>query len=304
MYVVYLGLGHTLLCKTAKSSTIKRYLTEAASRIQQRRKAHLLAHPRANLPWLSPIRTHGDNKLAPEITDCLKEIHRWENMKDRREPLTTDMIHFQQTQCLPFTPHSVENVMLDWEVIGIYAGLRLSEWAQEDHVRHRDQVKLTIDGSPTAFLINDLEFFQKGRRRLDRSAALRRPYLVEQVDVRWRYQKNGEKNEKKTFVRIGRSIRDRGTSTLCAVSAWLRVAQRWVDLKLDEMHPLAVFTDSGLPSGTIEFIRPAHINAALRTAARAVYNITAHKVLARFPPIRFVREHVLLFTRRESNNRT
>jgi hypothetical protein len=133
--------------------------------------------------------------------------------------------------------------------------------------------------------------------------SLRRPY-VEQINVRWRYQKNGDKNEKKTFVRIGRSNRDRGTSTLCAVSAWLRVAQRWVDLKLDDMHPLAVFTDSGLPSGTIEFIRPAHINAALRTAARAVYNITAHKVLARFPPIRFVREHVSLFTRRESNNRT
>jgi hypothetical protein len=46
-------------------------------------------------------------------------------MKDRREPLTTDMIHYQQTQCLPLTPHSVDNVMLDWEVIGIYAGLRL-----------------------------------------------------------------------------------------------------------------------------------------------------------------------------------
>jgi hypothetical protein len=36
-----------------------------------------------------------------------------------------------------------------------------SEWAQADHVRHRYQVKLTIDGSPTAFLITDLEFFQK-----------------------------------------------------------------------------------------------------------------------------------------------
>jgi hypothetical protein len=88
-----------------------------------------------------------------------------------------------------------------------------SEWAQADHVRHRYQVKLTIDGSPTAFLITDLEFFQQGRRRLDRSAALCRPYLVEQIDVRWRYQKNGEKNEKKTFVQIGRSNQVYSTSS-------------------------------------------------------------------------------------------
>ena len=46
MYVVYLGLGHTLLCKTVKSKTIKRYVTEAAGRVQQRRTAYQLAHPR------------------------------------------------------------------------------------------------------------------------------------------------------------------------------------------------------------------------------------------------------------------
>jgi hypothetical protein len=77
----------------------------------------------------------------------------------------------------------MDNVMFDWEVIGIYAGLRLSEWAQEDHVRHRDQVKQTIDGSPTAFLIDDLQFFMQGSRRISRPDALRRPYLVQQKSM-------------------------------------------------------------------------------------------------------------------------
>ena len=40
-----------------------------------------------------------------------------------------------------------------------------------------------------AFLISDLEFFGENRRRMTLSDALRRPYLVQQVDVRWRYQK-------------------------------------------------------------------------------------------------------------------
>jgi hypothetical protein len=37
--------------------------------------------------------------------------------------------------------------MLDSEVIGIFAGTRLGEWAQEDHVRRLDQTRPSIDGT-------------------------------------------------------------------------------------------------------------------------------------------------------------
>jgi hypothetical protein len=114
------------------------------------------------------------------------------------------------------------------------------------------------------------------------SDALRQPYLARLADVRWRYQKNGTKNEKKMFVRVGRAGYVHSASNLCAVSAWLRIAQRWVDLKLTDDHPLAVFTDSGDAAGKLEFIRPTHINHALRSAATAVYNVTDPNDLARF----------------------
>jgi hypothetical protein len=278
MYVVHLGLGHTLQCKTIMSGTISRYINQAANRIMEFRQRHALAFPKSNLTWFHPCRRHGSSKMAPEIQSCLAEIKRWENMKDRREPLTTDMIYFQKLQCSAATPHSVDQAMYDWEVTGIYAGLRLSEWAQKDHVRCRDQVQKTIDGDPTAFIIGDLEFFGENKRRMTRADALQRPYLVQQVDVRWRYQKNGTKNEKKSFVRIGRGV----DAILCGVSAWLRIVKRWVALELDETHPLAVFTSSGLASGPLEFIRPTHINSALRKAATAVYNVTDQKDLDRF----------------------
>jgi hypothetical protein len=158
--------------------------------------------------------------MAPEITACLKEVERWEHMKDRREPLTVDMIYFQQTLCRPSTPHSIEQALYDWEVTGIYGGFRLTEWAQKENVRRLDQIKLTIDGAPAAFTINDLQFKGDNNRWMNRREALQRPYLVKQAIVRWRFQKNGTKNEKKTFVRISS-----GDSTLCAVSAWLRIAQ-------------------------------------------------------------------------------
>jgi hypothetical protein len=279
MYVVHLGMGHTLLCKTIKSGTIRKYVKQAASKLQARRQSYQRHHPNTILPWFSPIRAHGDTKIAPHIESCIKEIHRWESMQDRREPLTTDMIHWHKLQCLPSAPHSVANALFDWQVCGIYAGFRLSEWAQEDHVRHRDRIKLTIEGTPTAFIIDDLQFFGENRRTMSRADALRRPYLVQQVDARWRYQKNGTRGEKKTFVRIGQG---RSSCTLCAVSAWLRIAERWSVLNLDALHPLAVFTDNGLANGKPAFIRPCHINAALRAAATAVYNITDPKALARF----------------------
>jgi hypothetical protein len=278
MYVVYLGMGHTLLCKTVKSRTIKSYVTDAAATVQRRREAYARAHPSTTLSWFCPIRPHGDTKFAPPIAACLKEVQRWENMENRREPLTTDMVQFQKTLTCPSKPHSLEQALYDWWVCGIYAGFRKSEWAQDEHVRFRHQVKLTIDDQPVAFLIDDLEFFGENRRRMTLAYALRFPHLVQQIDLRWRFQKNGNKNEKKTFVRIGRGH----SATLCAVSAFMRIAQRWLELNLPRDHPLAVFTNDGTASGTPDFIRSPHINDALRNAARVVYNVTAAADLARF----------------------
>ena len=85
--------------------------------------------------------------------------------------------------------------MYDWETTGIYAGFRLSEWAQEEHVQRLDQVKLAIDGEPTAFLINDLEFRKDNGCTMTRGKALQIPSLVQQVLVRWRFQKMGPKTK-------------------------------------------------------------------------------------------------------------
>jgi hypothetical protein len=167
--------------------------------------------------------------------------------------------------------------MYDWETTGIYAGFRLSEWAQDDHVARLDQVKCAIDGEPTAFLIDDLEFRKENGRHMSRSEALQHPRMVRQVLVRWRFQKNGTKGEKKTFVRISS-----GDFSLCAVSAWLRIVRRWADLGLGNKHPLAVFSDDGLAAGNVQFIQSHHINETLQHAAKLVYNITDPAALARF----------------------
>jgi integrase len=192
-------------------------------------------------------------------------------------PLTKTMIIHQKTCSLQLPPHSVITVMYQWQVISIYAGPRPSEWAQPAHVRTFSQVLTNpFDGLPRAFILDDVEYFTANRRRIIRPAALEAPLTVQQIDIRWRWQKNGTRNQKKTFVRIP------GDPLLCAVSAWLRISQRYLDLRVPPSYPLAIFTDTGLLTGTVDFIRPVHIETALRQAAQQVYNITDPADLAKF----------------------
>ena len=96
MYVVHLGMGHTLLAKSIKSETIRRYINEAGTSVLERRQIHQRKFPQVQFTWFHPCRNHGESKAAPTITACLDEIKRWENMPNRREPLTIDMIYHQQ----------------------------------------------------------------------------------------------------------------------------------------------------------------------------------------------------------------
>ena len=73
-YSVHLVGGHTLLCKTIVSGTIKRYLSAAAE----------LSRP-ANL--LNPCLDIMGN-MSRYINNILKELKIWESVPNRREPVT------------------------------------------------------------------------------------------------------------------------------------------------------------------------------------------------------------------------
>jgi hypothetical protein len=74
MYVVHLGMGHTLLYHTIKEETIRQYLNEAGTRILESRQNYKMRFPQAQLTWFHPLRNHGESKMAPGITDCLNKI--------------------------------------------------------------------------------------------------------------------------------------------------------------------------------------------------------------------------------------
>lgn len=77
-YTAHLASGATLLCKTIKPGTIKRYLSVAA-------KLSVL-NQMAN-PTLNPM-----GKSSAFIRDILRKTQGLESMPNKREPVTKDII--------------------------------------------------------------------------------------------------------------------------------------------------------------------------------------------------------------------
>jgi len=272
MYTIDLAMGHTLLCMSIKSETIKIYIKVAADHISESRRRALTGLPNESFQWIDPRLDITTGKLSKRITSITDEVRRWEKIANRREPVTTRMITYGALKCDPLKPFCIDNVMYDWTVIGIYTGVRLTEWAQPKS----GFVKLKTD-EPKAFMWQDVEFRGVNNRRMTISEGLENPSLVHTVRLTWREQKNGQNGEKKTIVRSP------ANKTLCAVSAVIRVMERFQALGLDKKeYPLAVFTSNGLVTGKMRFVRAPHIEVYLQRAAKNVYNITNKEELQRF----------------------
>lgn len=79
-------------------------------------------------------------------------------------------------------------------------------------------------------------------------------------------QKNGEHGETRIFTR------NAARPTICPVTAWLQIFQRFHTLRGLSPHiPLCVYLPPGL--GKVQFITARDIEAVLRSTAAAVYNL-------------------------------
>lgn len=119
LYACYLAKGSTLLCKSIKADTIRRYL-DAASRVYLEESLSKVYDPRHDI----------SGKLSPHIRSVLNEVHRWESMPEWKEPVMLEML-----ECIKDDLNSDKNpiaqALFDWNIIGHYYGFRLSEWAQQ-----------------------------------------------------------------------------------------------------------------------------------------------------------------------------
>ena len=118
-YTVHLATGHTLMCKTIASGTIKIYLNVAA---ELSRPANMM-----NL-CLDII-----GKSSRYINDIIKELKRWESMPNCREPVTKEMIEYiiNKGKSIKDNKDNIYSSFGDWLVLGEQAGFKRKEWAKD-----------------------------------------------------------------------------------------------------------------------------------------------------------------------------
>ena len=147
-YTAHLASGATLLCKTIKSDTIKRYLSAASE---------LSAPAQMMNPTLDLM-----GNLSVFIKDIIHEVKRWETMPNRREPLTKEMTEYildKGEKSKKTNPDNLYSAMGDWLILGEQAGFRRKEWAQDRTYLHKHkEFQRNVDGSSAAFILTDMEF--------------------------------------------------------------------------------------------------------------------------------------------------
>ena len=259
LYALHLAQGETLLCRSIKSGTIERYL-QAAAKLSTAR--HLM-DPRLDI--------YG--KTSEHIKKVIREQKRWEDMPNRRETVTAKMIEEMWKICKDLDQDSFECAILDWNILGRYYGFRLSEWAQNEE-NNRNFPLLAIDGTPLAFTFDDFQFEGRGNRCLRQSFSKSLSEEdVENVEVRFRYQKNLDNGQ-----RIKQTKND-ANSKFCSVRAAARIRARARRLNSSAKETLAKFKDK---SGKVLDITNKMIAKHLQACAKRAHGIRCRRALARW----------------------
>lgn len=262
LYATHLATGSNLWHKSIKSATIGKYLLDVSKFLSR-------FHP------IDPRKSDATTKsLAPCVQSVLTEVARWEGIVDKREPFTADMFHWQDRRCqnLPATsPDNIHNALRDWFGVGLYAGLRLTEWAQEAGNSNINNPILDPQGKPKAFCLNDLEFRGIGNRRISLEEAFAAPEdTIERAIITFSHQKNKNHGEKRVYLRNTHSPK------LCFVTLMLRIFKRFIRLVgwQNRETPLAIYKSA---TGTTKLLTSTDIEADMHEAAAAVYNLDQTK---------------------------
>ena len=245
-YAVSLIKGHTLLGKPVRLATVQHYLKGAYALFTKRNKS------------LEIKITSTDHIKI--ITDSLQ---RYERVKRRRNMITDGMTRWLSRQAKSHHKDSDFSAIVDWVILGRYAGFRKSEWCQST-LDEYERINEWPGKPALAFIRSDFEFLAKDERFLSEEEVLKSPHLIHFVKITFRKQKNKQNGESVTFAR------DEAHPNYCPVIAALRIHARAIRLKIPDHVPIGMFKGK---DGTRQFITDSLVAKYLRQSASAVLNI-------------------------------
>ena len=157
-------------------------------------------------------------------------------------------------------------------VVVAYAGFRKSEWLQDaSEFKKTNDFLQNIDGSVKAFIKGDFELCDSRNRRLypDACGKIRDAY---QVNIRWRFQKNGDNGQKVLYTRNTVDKR------LCTVSEALRIYEHADRFSVKDDAPMAVYLHKGCKT----FMTQLEVEAEMQSCAKKLYNLTLKEDITRY----------------------
>jgi hypothetical protein len=261
IYAMHLGTGCTIICRQIKVCTIKKYILDV-SHFLQLFDVHSFDFCYDN---------SGESKFSPVLQKVYDELERWENVPNRREPFTLEMLEDYRAEVIREKYHedSLHAAMLDWFEIGLFAGLRKSEFAQDAGCYNTDYPKMNFRHETQAFCLGDVYFQSSTRRRYTAVQALTAPPSEVMVKcwIVFRTQKNGSNGEQRLFSK------NRKVGGKCFVKAMMRVLRRFVRLMgaNDFTTPLAIYSPG--PGVTPRLITSTEIESIMRKVASRLYNL-------------------------------
>jgi hypothetical protein len=256
MYAIHLGSGSTLYCRRIKTATVKKYILNIASFIS----IFTNRDPRKS--------NATDSRLSPVITSVFDELQRWEDVPNRREPFTIEMLHEVHRLIIleQSHPDSLIVALADWFLCGLFTGFRLSEYAQD--TMHPDPrfPGMNDRGDTCALLLGDVRFQLFDGRRISADLLPSVPLIsIWKVWVTWRTQKNGQNGENRLFTQ------NKNLEGHCMLRALHRIILRFLRLLgPDNVTPLALYAPY---PGATRLITSSNIEILMRRVAATVYNL-------------------------------
>ena len=235
IYCNYIAKGHTIYGLKVRLPTLKGYMKAMAEYTSMFCNRDVTKQPNSTqheVCW----ETH------PKILAIYKDTKEWQGIPNRQDPLSFLMIEYLQQEAAAKHQDCMEDAIVNWTTLGASTGFRGKEWCQpknpDDHgFELYDKPSAKFDNRIYALCEEDMKFIKNNRARkiLTLREAVKVPASeLIAVRIRWRYQKNGNHGEEIEFQKSN-------DKNKCALRAAYSIASRFVRLKANRKHPLAIY---------------------------------------------------------------
>ena len=263
-YATFLATGHAISYRSFKSGTVTKYIGDIAKFLQQ-----------FTDNATRDIKKVGDS-IAYQISAITKEMKRFEDIPNRREPWTLYLQTKLWDDCKHKPQDSLAQSIKNFYGNGLYSRNRRVEWGQKGSNR-AGPIQRNKRGEPYAFLLHNVVFFrQNGRTPTPHNIAVRNRSLVHFTKKFYRMQKNGYNGGKHKLPWNKQFLH------LCPVEDWLDIVERFLCLLGPTVthRPLAIYKCE--KSNKFFNICSDNSKKLMQKIVRTTYEITDKTELSKF----------------------